>query len=175
MFSGQTGGALWRRALIAFDIAAEVPAGATITSVSLTLNMSRTIAGEKPIVLHRILAGWQEGQGQGFGNEGAGEAAVAGDVTWTQREFMSVDWSTPGGDFFPVGSATVAVAGPGSYTWESTAQLVADVQRWLDDPAANHGWLLKGDESASRTAKRFDSKDNKEEANRPVLMVEYIQ
>ena len=50
---------------------------------------------------------------------------------------------------------------------------MADVQSWLDSPAANFGWLLLGNESISQTTKRFDSKDNEEEANRPVLAVEY--
>ena len=134
--------------------------------------MSRTIAGDSDIRLHRVLAEWQEGAGQGFGNEGSGDAAVAGDVTWSQRAFMSLDWSTPGGDFFPVASATATVGGIGTYTWESS-QMMADVQRWLDDPTKNFGWLLLGDETKSRTAKRFDSKENEKEANRPVLVVEY--
>ncbi|MEK6675018.1 MAG: hypothetical protein AABZ47_05110, partial [Planctomycetota bacterium] len=38
MFAGKTGSSVLRRALIEFDIAGNVPAGATINSVSLTLN-----------------------------------------------------------------------------------------------------------------------------------------
>ena len=34
----------------------------------------------------------------------------------------------------------------GQYTW-SSAQMVADVQGWLDNPASNFGWLMLGDES----------------------------
>ena len=134
--------------------------------------MSRTISGDSEIRLYRVLAEWQEGAGQGFGNEGSGDDAVAGDVTWSQRAFMSLDWSTAGGDFFPVPSATATVGDIGSYTWESS-QMLADVQRWLDDPTRNFGWLLIGDETTSRTAKRFDTKENKGEANRPVLAREY--
>ena len=78
-----------------------------------------------------------------------------------------------GGDFSPDASAAAAVAGIGSYTWASTSQLVADVQNWLDDPAANFGWLVLGDESKSKTAKRFNSKDNAE--NQPMLVVEYTK
>ena len=111
--------------------------------------MSRTIAGDIDIRLHRLLADWQEGAGQGFGNEGSGADAAPGDVTWNYRVFMSLDWSTPGGDFFPVASATATVGGTGSYTWESSG-LVTDVQRWLDDPAGNFGWVLLGDETAER-------------------------
>ncbi|MCI0788677.1 MAG: DNRLRE domain-containing protein [Chloroflexi bacterium] len=172
-FAGKTGGSDIRRGLIAFDITAVLPAGATVTAVSLTLNMSRTIAGNADIGLLRVLADWQEGQANASGNEGSGADADQGDVTWTQRVFKSLDWNTPGGDFFPAASATASVGGIGSYTWESTSQLVADVQRWLDDPASNFGWLLQGDESKPQTAKRFDSKENEEPANWPVLVVEY--
>ncbi|MBO19010.1 MAG: hypothetical protein CL732_00540 [Chloroflexi bacterium] len=64
--------------------------------------------------------------------------------------------------------------GAGSYTWESTDRLVTDVQGWLDDPAGNVGWLLLGDESQSRSAKRFDSRNHDTEQNRPVLVVNYV-
>ena len=137
------------------------------------MTMSRSIAGDAQVGLHRVLADWQEGAAQASGNEGSGADADAGDVTWTQRVFKSLDWDTPGGDFSTGASATVTVKGIGSYTWQSTSQLVADVQNWLDDPAANFGWLLLGDESRFPTTKRFDSRDNEEPATRPALVVEY--
>ena len=37
--------------------------------------------------------------------------------------------------------------------------MLADVQKWLDDPSSNFGWLLLGDETKSRTTKRFDSSE----------------
>ena len=173
VFAGKTSSGAIRRGLISFDIAAGLPAGATVTGVTLTMNMSRTVAGDADIRLHRVLAGWQEGQADASGNEGSGADDDQGDATWTQRVFKSLDWDNPGGDFSSGASATVTVGGIGSYTWESTSQLVADVQNWLDDPAANFGWLILGDESKSKTTKRFGSKENDEEANRPVLVVEY--
>ena len=45
IFAGNTDGAGVRRAVLAFDIAGSVPSGVTIESASLTLHMSRTIAG----------------------------------------------------------------------------------------------------------------------------------
>lgn len=66
------------------------------------------------------------------------------------------------------------MGGNGSYTWSSTTELVADVQAWVDDAAANFGWLVTGNEGASPTAKRFDSRENPTEANRPVLEVVYL-
>ena len=146
-----------------------------VTGVSLTMTMSRTVSSTFDVELHRVLADWQEGTADADGNEGSGADAGQGDVTWTQRVFKSLDWDAPGGDYSSGASATVAVAGIASYTWESTSQLVADVQNWLDDPAANFGWLLLCDESTSRTTKRFDSKDNLDSTTRPVLTVEYTQ
>ena len=79
----------------------------------LKLNMSRTIADDTKIRMHRVLPDWQEGQGIGFGNEGPGAAAVDGDVSWTHTKFDSLDWDQPGGDFFPVASAAATVGGEG--------------------------------------------------------------
>jgi hypothetical protein len=61
----------------------------------------------------------------------------------------------------------------GFYTWGSTPDMVEAVQQWLDDPATNYGWLLRGDESGTATAKRFDTRENLDEANRPRLRVYY--
>jgi hypothetical protein len=35
------------------------------------------------------------------------------------------------------------------------------------------GWLLKADENKQRTSKRFSSRENSEELQRPVLTVAY--
>lgn len=175
VFAGKNQAGDIRRGLISFDISAALPAGATVTGVTLTLQMTRSIAGDTEVGLHRVLADWQEGVAEGFGNEGQGADADQGDVTWTQKVFKSLDWNTLGGDFSLNASAETTVSGLGSYTWDSTTQLVADVQNWLDDPAANFGWLLLGDETKSQTAKRFGSRENDQEENRPVLVVNYHQ
>lgn len=163
-----------RRGLIAFDVAAAVPAGSVITSVELTLSMSNTIAGPKATNLHRVLQDWGEGDSDAPGAEGAGDQAEAGDATWTRRFYPSTSWSTNGGSFAATASASLMVDQIGFYTWTSTPQLVADVQTWLDAPATNFGWMIRGVETGSATAKRFDSKDNPFPSLRPVLTVEYV-
>ncbi|MDH4148164.1 MAG: DNRLRE domain-containing protein [Acidimicrobiia bacterium] len=163
-----------RRALIAFDIASAVPAGSLITKVELTLSMSNTIAGPKATTLHRLLKDWGEGNSDAPGSEGAGDLAQPGDATWTNNFFPSSNWSAAGGDFAASASASLMVDQVGFYTWTSTPQLVADVQSWLDAPAGNFGWLIRGSEVGNTTAKRFDSKDNPFPALRPVLTVEYV-
>lgn len=90
-FVGQAGGRDVRRSLIGFDIAAGVRDGSTVVRAFLKLNMSRTIADDSEIRMHRVLSDWQEGQGIGFGNEGSGDAAAADDVSWTHRVFDTID------------------------------------------------------------------------------------
>ena len=174
LFSGNNGQGATRRGVIAFDVAATVPDGSIVTSASLILNMSRTSGGGGSVSLHRLLADWGEASSNAGGNEGGGGPASPGDATWIHSSFDSEVWATPGGDFKTEASAATNVSGIDSYTWESTPDLVGDVQAWLDGPGANFGWLIMGNESRTTTAKRFDSRENGDEATRPVLKVEYI-
>ncbi|MCZ6535030.1 MAG: DNRLRE domain-containing protein [Chloroflexi bacterium] len=173
IFAGNNNGGRARRAVIAFDIAGDIPAGSTIQNVTLILRMSRTRAGPETIKLHRLQADWGEGTSNASANEGNGAVSTSEDATWVHRFFNSGSWTSPGGDFSSASSASTSVGGSGSYTWGSTAQLVADVQGWLDDPSINFGWIVIGNEAASQTAKRFDSRENGTSANRPVLTVTY--
>ena len=143
-FAGRTNGGSIRRGVIAFDIEGSIPEGSTITSVKLTLHMSRTLAGSQAVGLHRLESDWGEGSSNAGGNEGSGASAQPGDTTWIHTIFDSALWNAQGGDFPATASATVG--GIEDYTWGSNAQMVADVQAWLDDPSTNFGWLLKGNE-----------------------------
>lgn len=174
LFAGMTNQEAIRRGLIAFDIAGSIPAGARIDSVMLTLNMSRTIVGDVPVGLHPVLADWGEAGSEAFGEEGFGGPAETGDATWIHTFYDTQYWTNDGGDFDPTASATIMVGSAnGTYTWGSTAQLVADVQGWLDDPSTNFGWLLLADESTFPTAKRFDTRENDNPAVRPMLTIEF--
>ena len=162
------------RALELFDVAASVPAGATVTNVTLELRMNKTLAQETPVTVHRLEASWGEGSSTGTlgrGGGGAGGAAQSNDATWQHRFFNTQNWAIPGGDFSSAVSASTGVGGSGTHSWAATSALIADVQGWLDDTSSNHGWLLKGDESRSRTAKRFASRETV--TNAPILTVEY--
>lgn len=161
-----------RRGLIAFDLAGKLPAGATLISATLQLQMSKSSAGATAVSLHRLLANWGEGSSNAGGNEGGGGTAATGDATWLHTFFNTTLWQTAGGDFAATASATTTVAGIGFYTWTSPA-LLADVQSWLETPANNFGWAMRGDEASAGTAKRFDSKENPTVANRPQLTLVY--
>ena len=169
-FTGETGMGELRRGVLAFDIAGNVPAGSTITSVTLTLNMSRTPSSTaRTVELHKLLADWGEGTSVASGQEGQGAPATTNDATWRHRFYSAIFWTTQGGDFSGTASASQSVGAPGSYIW-SSAQMVADVQSWLDNPTINFGWLVQGDESGIATAKRFDTRES---VNPPVLTVQY--
>jgi hypothetical protein len=170
-FAGENAIGELRRGVVAFDIAGQIPAGSTITSVTLSMNMSQTaLETERVIELHKLLADWGEGTSQATGEEGQGAPATPNDATWRHRFFDTIFWTNEGGDFSTVVSASQSVGPIGQYTWNST-QMVADVQSWLDNPASNFGWLLLGDESTAITTKRFDTRES---ASPPVLTIQYM-
>ena len=173
ILAGKNGRGEIRRTVIAFDVAAEIPAGATIKSASLTLHLSRTAAGPQTVSVHGLLADWGEGASDASDSEGGGGPPAAQDATWLHTFFDTATWATPGGDYLPTASAEQTVALDGSsYTWTSD-KMAADVQAWVDNPSSNFGWLVRGGEDENGTTKRFDSKDNPEAAIRPVLRVEF--
>jgi hypothetical protein len=162
-----------RRALIWFDLAGNVPSGATITDATLTMNMSMTRTGSGPVGLHLASQDWGEGDSNAAGEEGTGVRAADGDATWLHTFSPADTWTTPGGDFADVATDSISVGGNGKYTWGAGGSLISDVQNWLDDPTSNFGWMVVGDESSPRTAKRFDSTQNPVAGNRPTLTITF--
>jgi spore coat protein A len=175
-FVGRTDTAQIRRGVIAFNVAGSIPAGSTVTSVMLTLNLSRTRDNSsRTVELRRLLADWGEGTSNADVQEGAGAPATTGDATWIHRFYNTVFWAASGGDFSGMVSATNLVAATGAYTWSSALnpQMVADVQLWLDNPSSNFGWIVLGNESLNQTARRFDTKENGTVGDRPALTITY--
>ena len=171
-FAGENGMGELRRGVLAFDIAGSIPPGSTITGVSLSLNMSMTSSDTlRTVELHKLLADWGEGTSHAPGGEGTGAPATPNDATWRHRFYDTIFWTMQGGDFSATVSASQSVGPIGQYMW-SSAQMLADIQSWLDNPANNFGWLVLGDESTSATAKRFDTRES---ASPPVLTIEYTR
>ncbi|MFQ5599624.1 MAG: DNRLRE domain-containing protein [Candidatus Krumholzibacteriia bacterium] len=177
MFAGTTRTGARRRALIEFDIAGNIPAGATVDGAQLVLSMSKTVAAGQTVSLHRVLSDWGEGTsnstGGGGGGGGAGAPSTTGDATWIHTFFNTDFWTNMGGDFEATTSASVLVDAEGTYIWGTTTQMVADVQMWLDNPDSNFGWVLIGNESGNQTSKRFDTREHPVAGSRPQLVVEY--
>lgn len=162
-----------RRGFIAFDVAGKIPACSIVKSVTLTLTMKRSVSGSQPIELHRVLKDWGEGISSSQG--GKGVPAAKGDATWIHSFYDTDFWTHPGGDFSSKVSAVQKVSDAGIYTWGSTPEMVADVQAWLNSPKENYGWLLLGNETAPKTAKRFASRHNADVSDRPQLRVNFLQ
>ena len=172
-----------RRGLLAFDIEKSVPAGSTINSVSVSLHVSKSApgSGAQTVTLNPLLADWGEGKSDADGPNstapgGSGAAATTGDATWLDRFFGSKPastWATAGGDFVTAPSASASVNGVGTVTWTS-ATLKSDVQKWLDDSPSNFGWLVRNtNETATQSARRFDSRESSTAANRPQLTIDF--
>jgi len=170
-FAGNNSVSNTRRGVVAFDVAAFVPVGATVDSVTLRLFIS-SAPTETPqaIALHRLLSDW--GEGTSVSSGGAGAASTANDATWIHTFFSTEFWSNAGGDFDATASAQTTVGSDGQHAWSSPA-MTADVQHWLDAPEDNFGWLVKGDETTASTVRRFDSRENVTVENRPTLTIHY--
>ena len=174
-----------RRGVIHFDVA-QIPQNAIIEGVSLTLHLSNSsLDGPETTVvsLHRLLDDWGEGASSATG--GLGDDAEQGDATWVHMSYPDTFWAQEGGHFVARASAEQVIGSFVScqtfachlaknfYTWEDTNHLVQDVRHWVHAPDRNFGWLLAGDESIVRTARRFDSRENTNPQFRPVLSVTY--
>ncbi|SPP62951.1 VPLPA-CTERM sorting domain-containing protein [Nitrospira lenta] len=167
MFAGSNSNQSPRRGLLAFDIAGALPVGAIINSAQVQLTVGQ-VAGSggsgsggdqitRTIELYRMNTEWGEGTTGStatmIGGTGQGFAANPGDATWTQNKFNQSSWTTPGGlgNANATASASVQIQGGlavggaqnQTFTWGSTAQLVADVQAMLNTPSTNYGWLLR--------------------------------
>lgn len=167
MFVGSDGTSP-KRGIIQFDVAsAGIPAGATITGVTMTLYLGMWAGssgtntggdiGSRIIRLYDVTTGWSPSTnfttnkpGPGFGGTGGGATPNTGEATWNFAHFNTTPWITPGGDFVSTESADTSVDNNlnSPYTW-SSAQMAADVQAWLANPSSNHGWLLKNDEEGA--------------------------
>jgi hypothetical protein len=173
LFAGATVNNGVRRALLSFKVQDFIPAGALITRAELTLWCDRSRSGITAFGLHALEASW--GEGESYTGLGGGIQAERNDATWTTRFYqVGPDWSTPGGDFADRASAVANVSTSGRATTWSGAGLVADVQRWIDNPDTNVGWLLKAqDETSTGRAKRFASREDPTASRRPRLLIEY--
>ncbi|PYJ06660.1 MAG: hypothetical protein DME25_06165 [Verrucomicrobia bacterium] len=175
------------RALLRFDAAGQLPAGAKIQSASLTLELAWLPAnGYSPstMELHRLFRSWGEGNKQSPTNctSCAGQGALAGtnEACWlTPFAWTTNAWTSPGAaatnDFVSDISAsqTIYKFADSPYTFGPSPAMGADVQAWLDNPQANFGWILLGqDETVKFSARRFWSRENTNFP--PYLTVQYL-
>lgn len=175
MFCGTDLSASPHRALMAFDIRSQVPAGSTIVSARLELTVAQTLAVALPCDLHRLTSDWGEQGSLASGGQGGGGTALPGDATWDYAFWPTTPWQTVGGggDFVATASASTVVGQVGRFSW-SSAQLTADVQSMLDNPSSNFGWVLITDEVNIRTARAFHTREALNAPDRPALLITYL-
>jgi spore coat protein A len=171
VFAGNTNDGLTRRALILFDVAAAVPAGSTINSVTLTMEINRSGDNQDaPMTVAPVTLGWGEGTVNCDSARGGGTGlpAQTGDATWLDAMFQQVSWGSPGGARAGT-SATATIGTTGPAIWSSAA-MATDVQSWVDTPAGNAGWIVVGDESRASTTRRFFSREGR---TPPTLTIDF--
>lgn len=173
IFVGLTATGSIRRAVLRFDVAAALPAGAKVLSARLDLNVAQsTVALPIAMTGHRVLQSWGEGTSIAVGGGGGGAPATTNDATWLYRFWNTSQWTTPGGDFAASPSFTAAMPTLGAFSTDLSRAAAADVQSWLDTPATNFGWLLRTNEQLPSTAHRLDSRESP--GLKPSLSVTYL-
>ncbi len=152
------------RGLIRFDLGGQIPAGAVVSGVKVNMSVTfKPTPGPAPgsmFALHRMLKDWTEGT-----KVGVGTSATAGEATWIGPKGNATAWEAPGaggsGDAAAEASSAVFMDTVGRYAFPTSAELVADVQGWVDQPASNFGWLMKStSEDVGQTGRRFGARED---------------
>jgi hypothetical protein len=168
------------RGLFRFDLTG-IPPASTLLSASLILQVvHEPNNGFEPseMDLHRMLRDWGEGYEETTVSPGLGRPATTNEATWNSPfAFTGLAWAQPGAaigiDYAAAASDSVFVYGVADspYVFSST-NLLTDLQIWVDNPAANFGWLLISTaEGSPFTARRFGSRE--EPGSEPTLEIEY--
>lgn len=174
LFTGTTQLADNRRALVHFNLST-IPANSIITSVSFSIYCNKVPQNLAPatIELHKLLKNWGEGTSNATGAEGTGAAATANDATWAFNLYNTSSWTTPGGDFAAAKSASAKGVDIGTFLMTG-ANLIADVQSFVNNPATNFGWIIRDSaEGTLSSARRYAARVNANPALRPQITVTY--
>jgi hypothetical protein len=172
---GVTGTESPARGLLRFDFSS-IPPDAVVTSVELSMVVVRqaTLVEDSTFDLHRLLVPWGEGD-KGEGTlMASGAPATEGEATWAARLHPLTFWGGGGGaagsDYKAEPSSSAGTSS--TIVFESTTDMVADVQSWLSNPSSNFGWLVKDQvEGLAQTARRIGSRENS--TVMPRLVVNY--
>ena len=141
-------------AVLRFDLSA-VPRGSTVTSASLTINVTNPTGGEG-YTLYALRKAW---------NESA--------VTWNTAA-SGTAWNPGGGrgaDHDPRPLGVLLPTANGKYTLALNPAGVEVVQGWVDAPATNYGFQLEA--PTNMDGLEFDSSEAATAANRPRFTVAY--
>jgi hypothetical protein len=141
-------------ALIAWNTST-IPTGSTVTSATITLNITGT--SKNTYQIYELKQNWTE--------TGA---------TWNRFSAASL-WSTAGAqganDRGTTVLGTVTASKKGLLTITLNAAGIAVVQKWVNNPATNFGFTIQNYSNADAFV--FDSREATKAANRPKLTIGY--
>ncbi len=169
--TGPSGNNALRRAVLKFDLS-QVPSDAIIQSVSLQVHIINEPFDATPFTasLHALQADWGEGTSNGGGT---GAPSSLGDATWQHTFYDNVAWFEEGGEYNSLASSTAGFDGfdaGKNVLFDSTADMVTEVQMWMAFPNQNFGWIILGDETTSGNARGLSSREG---VSPPVLTVNF--
>ncbi len=173
IFAGRTLGGVIRRGLIKFNVSS-IPQNAQITAVTLTLATLRSASNTNALhsfSLHKLTKTWGEGSSNGLGTGATATTTPTRDATWQYNLFNTSQWTTAGGDFVALASATTQTRKDDYCIWSGSG-LINDVASWVASSSSNHGWVITGQENTNGSAKGFASKEYIVDL-RPLLTITY--
>lgn len=140
------------RALLRFDVAPQISKGSRVLGARLRMwSKAASTTSDIPVALHAVEADWNAG------------------ASWNTRDGATA-WTAQGGDFAATADASRQVgAATGWHEWHPS---VALLQRWVDNPAEDFGFLVKGPGAAAPNSIAFAS-DESATDQRPFLEVTY--
>jgi hypothetical protein len=147
------------RSLLRFELVG-LPADATLETAELSI--VATSNDGNSVELHPILEAWTEGTQNGG----------AGAPSWTERE-PAVPWGTAGLAGSPSIEPGITATIPPSIPDQVHTVAIDDVallRGWRDDPATNHGWLLR---SSGGNGVAYESSEAADASKRPVLLISF--
>ena len=144
--------------LLGWDVS-QIPTGATVVAASITVEVINTSDDSFP--LYEALLPWHERQ-----------------ANFNQR-LTGVDWQSPGASGAadrgadPLGVLTAPDLG--ATTIELNADGLRTIERWIDDPGSNHGFVFQNLDNGSTNDLDFKSSEESNVSFRPQLVVEYAE
>lgn len=152
------GGRVW--SLLRWDLSGHIPPGCVVSEARVRLYVDPDEPGATN-QLYALERPWVEGDG----TPGSG-------ATWSTYDGVNA-WAAPGAEGGADRGSAVFANVPGGVGFQEVilnAAGLARVQQWIDDPAANHGLILRG---SSGDAVDYSAREHPALASRPTLQVTF--
>ncbi|MFO0687989.1 MAG: hypothetical protein U0900_04735 [Myxococcota bacterium] len=171
-----------RNALIAFDLASQIPPTAVVEGATLSLGVTgiAPFGSSQRLAIYPVAASvettWQEGFLDAAGSEFDGVPGSASGVDWLYRDRNLGAWATPGGDRSGPAIVDTLLATPGPVSFSPPA-LASAVQTMVATGTGADGFLLEGSPftlfSPATQGIQIASRENPSASPPPTLVVDY--